>query len=161
MSVSASIDLRVVNRYSRTLVSPIKIIEILLSHGWRVDRNGEICYLPLGDKDSFAWSSYTMGIKPLMEILRQKEAQDEIIGLVLNWEGTNIGGDLLLWTKEEMDEKSVHTSMSLCLDGDRKLLIDDGQLKITDVNWYVVNLLKIFNQDDTLVEYYTYEEHIK
>lgn len=160
MSVSASIDLRVVHRYSGVLVSPIKIIEILLKHGWRVERNGYICYLPLGDKDNFAWSTYTMGIESLMKILQQKEAQNEIIGLVLNWQDTDMGGDLLLWTKEEMTEKSIHTSMSLCLTMNRKLLIDDGQLKITDVNWYVVNLLKIFNQGDTLVEYYTYEEHI-
>ena len=160
MSVSASIKLRIVDIKTRSLTPPLKIIEKLLNNGWRIEREGGICYLPLGDNDEFDWSDYTNGTTALMDILQEKERRNELIGLVLDWEGTSIGGDLLLWTKEEIDGKRIHTSMSFCLGGDRKLLIDDDQFKITDVNWYVVNLLKIFNQDDTLVEYYTYEEHI-
>lgn len=95
-----------------------------------------------------------------MKILQEKEKRNELIGLVLTWQDSDMGGDLLLWPKNEMISKKIHTSTTLSLSMNRKLLIDDGQLKITDVNWYIVNLLKIFNQGDTLVEYYTYEEHI-
>ncbi len=51
-----------------------------------------------------------------------------------------------------MLQKGIHTSMSFCLTRNRKTLSND--------NWYLTRLLPIFNQGNTLVEYFTYEEHI-
>jgi len=160
MSVSTSIDLRIVQSMSGTIVSPMKILEKLVSNGWNLfDKKGCVSYLPVGDDDMFNWTGKKMNGTSLMEILKEKELIGELIGVGLTWKSTGIGGEVLLRQEKEMQRKGIHVSMSFCLTRNRKLLSDYDCLKITDVNWYLTKLLPIFNQGNTLVEYFSYEEY--
>lgn len=162
MSVDASINLRIVYASSRKVVSPTQTLEILISNGWNiVSRDGYVFYkLPQANEDLSDWEINKMDLSSLMKIFKQKEQAGELIGVRALWQETLIGGEVLLWQQEEMLKKGIHTSMSFLLTSERKLLIADNNSKITDVNWYLTKLLPIFNQGDTLVEYFTYEEHI-
>ncbi len=159
MSISASIDLRIVESSSGKIVSPIKTLGLLRSNGWNVfNKNGFVFYLPIGDNEMFDWIGNKIDEVPLMQILEEKEQKGELIGIGLTWQNTEIGGEVLLWSEKEMMLKNIHTSMSFCLTRDRKIL--DSHLKMTDVNWYLTKLLPTFDQKNVCVEYFTYEEHI-
>lgn len=161
MSISASINLRIVDYHSGAVVSPIKTITMLTDYGWNlINLEGSVFYLPVGDDDMFNWTDGKMDLPSLIKILEAKELKNELIGIGIRWQNTDIGGEILLWTEKAMLEKKIHTSMSFCIDGSRKSLFDEGYPNITDVNWYLKRLLPIFSQDDTLIEYYTYNQHI-
>lgn len=160
MSVSASIGLRIVNLNSGACFSQIKILEMLINCGWKLQRNGYVCYLPMGDNDNFGWTGGLMNMEELMDLLRNKERQGELIGVLLTWQNTEIGGDLLLWSAEDALQKRILTPVSFNLTNNRKILTSDDQSKTTDVNWYLTKLLPVFNQGDSIVEYYTFEEHV-
>ena len=161
MSVESSISLRIVESASRAIVSPIKILKTLEVCNWNlVNQHGYVSYLPLGDDEMFDWTYDKIDVRSLMKILEEKELRDECIGVGVTWQDSDIGGTILLYSNKERAEKRIHSSMSFCLDGNRKILLDDGHSKITDVNWYLTKILPIFNQNDTIVEYYTYKEHI-
>jgi hypothetical protein len=161
MSVDASFDFRVVDVNSRVVISPLKVIDILSKNGWNLlDPNGYVFYLPAGDEPGmFNWADNKMDLSSLMKIFEQKEKNKELIGVRIAWRDTEIGGNLLLWDKDEAKHKNIHTPIAFDLDANRKMLADYGNFKITDVNWYLERLIPIFNQGDTLVENYTYEEH--
>ena len=157
MSVSASIDLRVVSRSSK---KPISQMQILIKNGWNLQRNGYVCFLPIGDGDNFAWEALPMSIESLMEILQEKENKGELIGVLTTWQDSEIEGDLLLWSNQEIEKDPTKTSFSLNVNATRKILLEYGRDKITDVNWYLTKLLPAFNQGDTRVEYFSYDENI-
>lgn len=161
MSVAASIDLRIIEMGTGNIVPAVKILQMLKQSGWTVKHDGYITYLPLGDEaDGFNWIGEEISIESFMEIVEKKEKQNEPIGVLITWKDSEIGGEVLLWKKNEKVEKGIHITMSLCLTNNRKTLTDEGFPKITDINWYLTKLLPIFNQGDTLVEYFTFEEHI-
>jgi hypothetical protein len=159
MSISASVNLRIVHLKTKNILSPVKTLEILINHGWQISHDENIFYLPLGDNDMFNWTKSKISIPSFMEILKKKEEQKELIGVAMTWQNTTIGGEILLYHAEEMKKHQIHTSMDFCL-SDRKILSDFGDFKITDVNWYLERLLPVFNQGNTYVEYYEYSEHI-
>ncbi|MFH0897954.1 MAG: hypothetical protein V1855_00045 [bacterium] len=160
MSIEASIDLRIIHAISGDVISPTKTLEILASSGWSlINQNGYARYLTIGGGDMFDWQSSKMETELFMKILKAKEEEGGLVGVGISWQNTEIDGEILLYCEKEMLEKKINTSMSFCL-GDRKMLVDDVRLKITDVNWYLTKLLPAFNQGDTIVEYFTYEEHI-
>lgn len=161
MSTSASIGLRVVAVDSRVITSPWKIIDILSKNGWTfTSEAGYVSYLPIGDNEMFNWTDSKMSLSDLMEILEKKEKNKELIGIRMVWKGSEVGGDLLIWDKDEARNKKIHTPISFILDGNRKILAKYDDFSITDINWYLEKLIPAFNQGDTLVEYYTYDEHI-
>jgi len=161
MSVSASIDLRIVDVSSKKVILPIKTLTILAQNGWSlINQYGYAGYLPVNDNDEFNWQGEKINEPALMEILQKKEDLDELVGVNIYWQNTEIGGSILLWTEKIASQKKIHTPMSFICDGNRKILSDDYHCKITDVNWYLTKLLPAFNQGDTIVEYFTYEEHI-
>lgn len=148
MSVSASIDINLVQYQQR--VSLLKVIQYLLEYGWSLDYDGKISFLPIGDDDKFNWQSESMSIESFFHILMKKEKNNEIIGVAMTWSNTGIGGDFLL---------SKDGKLSVNLSINRKLIESDSSMKITDINWYLVKLLPIFNHKDIQVESFTYEEH--
>ena len=160
MSVSASIDLRVVQSSTGKLITPIKAIELLAHYGWSLQRDGYVCYLPPGDGDNFGWDGRRMSIESLMAILTKKEDLSELIGVLLTWKNTDIGGNLLLYGNKKSLEKDFFTPISFHIDGNRKQLVINDSYGMTDVNWYLEKLLPAFNQGDTYVEYFSYDEHI-
>ena len=161
MSIEASINLRIIESASGVVVSQIKTLAVLVDHNWDlVNQHGYVYYLPIGDDEMLDWTSSKIGASSLIKILEEKELRGEVIGVAVTWQNSDIGGTVFVYNNKEMTEKRIHTSLSLCLDGNRKILLDNGNLKITDVNWYLTKLLPIFNQNGMRVEYFTYEEHI-
>lgn len=160
MSLEASIDLRIVeNTLSQAVIRPTEILKMLISHGWNIKgENGYIMYLPLGDDDMFNWIDSKMNETSLVEVLEEKERLGELIGVGLRWQDTDLTGEVLLRCDEDNRKKGMFANMSYCL-SNRKILADYGNFKITDVNWYLERLLPIFNQGDTIVEYFTYSEY--
>ncbi|NLW48571.1 MAG: hypothetical protein GXY86_14740 [Firmicutes bacterium] len=146
MSTSASINIRLNCEY----VSPTKIINIFLDNGWTFNDNGFISYLPIGDNDDFNWQSKNIDKDYLIKILAKKEQKKELIGVVITWKDTEIGGQLLIWDKGDI-------SISLTLN--RKLIDTDKSDRITDVNWYLKRILPIFPVNNLDIESFCYEEH--
>lgn len=161
MSISASIDLRIVTFDLSAAIPPMKTIELLMIHGWNpVNPDGEVNYLPLGDNEMFNWTHSKISVASLIKILEEKEHRGELVGVTMTWQNTFIGGQVLLRREKEMLQEETFISMSFSLTINRKILTNSDNFKITDVNWYLERLLPIFNQGDTRVEYFTYEENI-
>lgn len=145
MSIAASIDIKyIIGQYGN-----IKVINKLLQYGWSLNDNGVASYLPFGDEDDFNWRSENISFDNLMAILQKKEQSGELIGVVLTWKDSGIGGQFLFWN-------DGHISINLTL---KRKMIETSTTKITDVNWYFTKLLPIFNEVELLVESLAYEEH--
>ncbi|GMA97769.1 hypothetical protein [Pelosinus sp. IPA-1] len=147
MSISASIDIKLAFRDSQT-ISKVALIQSLLDFGWTFKDCGNMTYLPIGDEDKFDWKTENISVESLMVLLNEKEKRDEQIGVAMTWKDSGIGGDVLLMKNGEI-------SVSLTIN--RRVIIDSD---ITDVNWYLVKLLPALNDNNLIVESFSYEEHI-
>ncbi len=152
MSISASIDFKITEAGENA--SKMKIIRALLAFGWNLYRNEYVAYIPLGNNDDPSdWTAEKLKSEDILKILQQKNDSNELIGLLLTWEDTEIGGDYLFWNDSEL-------SFSFCINNNRQILSNKHHLKNTDINWYLTKLLPALNQDEMVVEYFTYSEHI-
>ena len=159
MSSTASLDLKIINRTSRIIISQVKIIQMLVANGWSLhNKNGYAIYLPMNDDEMFSWESSKEDFLSILEILKKKEEVGELIGISLYWQNTDIGGTALLWNSEEIKKSNIQTPFSFSFSSERRLLVNNDDMKITDVNWYLKRLLPIFNKEETLIESFAYEE---
>lgn len=149
MSTEASINIRLFDKKSKG-ISSIKVIQKLMNYGWTLNDNGKISYLPLGDIDEFDWKNENISIESLENILIQKEKRNEIVGVVITWKETGVGGTILFGESQ---------SFSINLSINRRMLNDEKMIKITDVNWYLTKLLPALNEDELVVESISYEEY--
>jgi len=131
-------------------MSSIKLIQRLLNYGWDLNDNGKVSYLPLGDNDEFAWRAESISSESLLAILNEKEQQGELVGIVLTWKDSRVGGDFLVY-------KDGTLSISLSIN---RKIIEDVEGEITDLNWYLVKLLPVFKCDGWQVKSFSYEEHL-
>ena len=149
MSVQASINIEFAN-LSQNRKNSIDIIKMLLDSGWTFNDNGGISYLPVGDNGDFDWLLQTkISQKELMQILAEKEKKKELIGIVLTWQDTNIGGSVLFYNSGEI---------SFILNVDRKILHGFNNFKMTDSNWYLVRLIPIFYRNNMPIKSFTFYE---
>ncbi len=144
MSRSASIDLllKVIN------LSNIDIIKELLDYGWSFNDDGQSFYLPIGDDDEFDWQRVELSTSDLLSILRKKEHLGEVIGVVLTWKKTNIGGEFLF-----RPDKSI----SFIISKNRKVL---DKTKFTDVAWYMSRIFPAIEGVNAVIESASWEEHV-
>lgn len=149
MSVQASIEIEFLNSPQKSNNS-LDLIKILINNGWTLSDNGGISYLPEGDNDDFDW---VLGSKisqeELMKILEEKTKKEELIGIVLTWQNTNIGGSFLFY-------KSKIISISLHIN--RKTLSGLHNFQMTDFNWYVFRLIPIFYTNNIPLKSITIDE---
>lgn len=103
-------------------------LEALLQAGWRADDHGEVVYLPLGDVDTYAWTSAPPSDLPrVMAEMEAKQRAHETLGLVLTFEDTNVGGNWIFFRdgcfvfSPEINLKRVGTC--------------------SDVSWYLTRIL--------------------
>lgn len=151
MSVSASIDIKLIQRQTHELFS-VRIIEKLLNYGWNFRNEGSVSFLPIGDKDDFNWQNDDISLDSLINILKNKEQAHEIIGIVMIWKDTRVGGEFLI-----IENQKISINLSI----NRKIISDNTtNLRITDVNWYLSKLLPAFNQEGILLDSFCYQEHV-
>lgn len=102
------------------------LLRALLNGGWKFLDHGNLCYLPLGDKD-YEWTTKNLEEENMvLQEIRRKVEIGETIGVVLTWEG--VGGEFMMQLPGEI----IFTpSIS------RKQLSDGS----SDVSWYLDRLL--------------------
>jgi hypothetical protein len=128
MSHAAGINITI----SSSAKSILELIEVLLNNGWSVKDHGHISYLPLGDEDTFNWQHVALATWPkIIETLKQKEKNRELIGLAMTWKETNIGGEFLFFP----DRQRLAVSWSV----NRKALKHCANF--TDHSWYLTRML--------------------
>jgi hypothetical protein len=112
-------------------VSIVSLIEKLKESNWHLDDNGQISYLPLNDDDNFDWKSLSLEEEELvLKIVREKENQGELIGLVFTWDDTQIGGQFLI----------NNSTLSLIPSLNRQKINNSN---FTDRSWYLERLVPI------------------
>ena len=69
-------------------------------------------------------------------------------------------GSATVWAAPNIGCRLKNGELSVSLNINRKLLYNDGSMRTTDINWYLDKLLPALNQDDMLIESFSYEEYI-
>jgi len=130
-------------------VSRMDVISAMLAGGWRADDHGQICYLPLGDRDDYDWQAKPLAESPRVLVeLTGKDRAGEVLGLTVLWADTNVGGQLLYWTDGRL---------TLLVEINRRTL--DG--RVTDVSWYLAKLLPcIAAVPGAVIEALEWTEHV-
>ncbi len=107
-------------------VEATSLVLDLLESGWAYDDYGKISYLPLGDDDKFDWQRVDLDRWDyVLDVIDKKAKLQELVGLALTWNNTNIGGEFLI------DGRGLYLTVSLTIN--RKVI--EGTRE-TDFMWY-------------------------
>lgn len=130
------------------------IIRSFLSFGWSLDDYGQITFLPIGDQMQFNWTAlpFEEMKSSIFDVLQQKEKADEIVGIVLLWQDSQVGGELVFRQVNGFRKLSFSASIN------RQELSDF--LRLTDVNWYVGRLLPPLMALEVPIQSVNWTEHI-
>lgn len=141
MSVSASIDIGLSKNHGKQK-SAVEIIKELVKFGWNLVHDEYVSYLPIGDKDDFNWQAEkSMRFETLTKIIEAKEQAEEIVGIIMTWKNTDIGGTFLFWPpKDKLDTFSMNININ------RKTISLSDNYAITDFQWYIPKLLVPLNK---------------
>jgi len=140
MSHLAAFDIHYIANRS---FSVIEIIEMYLSQGWNLNDYGHISFRPLGDKDSYDWTTMELDqVKELYEIIRKKVKADEDPALVLMWDKTDVGALTTFFPKEKR--------INFLLDVNRRIHPEVPDW--TDMSWYLAPILKPLLTNKVIVE---------
>lgn len=147
MSTSASLTIKLKSTNKKVL-NPQNIINALILGEWRIFDENKVLFLPIGDND-YDWQSDSISYEDIMSIIETKYNQSEVIGFLLFWEKTNIGIHILIHSEFDLAiSLSVNRKKLKCCDG----------TYLTDVNWYMERLIPALNNNEFLVESFSYEE---
>jgi predicted RNase H-like nuclease len=138
MSISATLYINLAPRANQN-ISSVQVIKLLIDSGWRMNNEGGICYLPLGDKDAFDWKADLLSENDFFDLVLKKEDANEVVGVDLFWADTEVGVILLM---------HGNNKFSFGADIYRKTLAGN----ITDVNWYLERIIPHLNNDSFVIE---------
>lgn len=125
------------------------LIDSLCSGGWTVfNQNKQIEYLPVGDNDNYSWQEESISYEELRRIVELKQERNELVGVVLFYEGTSYGINLLL-----RDLQNVLISIDI-----NRNRIGEERDSLTNFEWYFSKLIRILNQDKSLSFSYKFED---
>ncbi len=131
MSVDANIDVHLDQLIN---LSVVDLIDVLRAAGWSFIRDGDTAYLPLGDKGMFNWQvSHDMNQAEFAKLVCQKQHANELIGLIMTWQLTDIGGIFLCWPSENR--------LSFDIDANRQLVKISANFVATNFQWYLEKIL--------------------
>jgi hypothetical protein len=105
------------------------VLARLNEFGWRMDDNGNVVYLPLGDDGNYEWTAHTPDAGELTEIFRAKVRNKETLGVILTWHDTQVGGEVRM-------DSSGRLAFSASLN--RRCIANSST---TDVSWYLSRFL--------------------
>ena len=133
MSVSASIDIRLIQKYHA--IEMKHIIKTLVDYGWNIFRDGEICYSTLDIEDNFNSWLKPINLDALSNILEQKKLISNVISVQMTWENTEVGGELTFYPK------IPNISCSFNPDATRKRMPPEDPYGMTDFQWYLPKIV--------------------
>ena len=87
-----------------------------------------------------------MSEQEIFDFLKIKSNSDEVIGFVMTWSDTNIGGNVLFFPNFEF-------LFSININ------IKEIYNKIVDINWYLIKLLSVFDKNGVLYNSIVYNEY--
>ena len=148
MSVSASINIQL-GKMNINRVSAIQLIKTFIRNKWRLQWNNNISYLPVGD-DDFDWQSDKISIEELVNIVEEKESRGELIGILMLWDSTEFGVELLIHSELEL---------SFNLSVNRKVITYAKNTHITDINWYLEKIVIPLKENNYIIEYFSFDEY--
>ena len=163
MSVSASIDLKVIGRNGFSPTASY-IIESLLANGWSIYFEDKVSYLPINDNDMFDWQHKSIDQTTLMNIIKRKESLYEKVGLLIVYGETGIGGDLLIDSYIDIDDdlsicNSNNIDITFCLGVNRLKLKNIKEKDITDVGWYFERIIPYLETEKTFLVSITFAQY--
>ena len=124
-----------------------EIFNLFNKSGWGTfNEKGEAEYLPIGDKDEFAWVHKRISENELFEMLSTKLVQNEMIGVNLFFKNGKEG--ITLMTE---DVRKFVLSLSI----NRRLINDRN----TDMSWYFNNLIFRLIENNANILSYSIEEY--
>lgn len=127
------------------------LIDLLCDGGWTVyNQKNNIEYLPVGDDDDFDWQEDNITYEELRNIVEMKQQRNELVGVVLFYEGTSHGIDILL-----KDLQNVIISIDV-----NRNRIGEERDSLTNFEWYFSKLIMILNKDESLLISYKFEDYI-
>ena len=125
-------DLKLIINHNNNSINAFDLLEKFMSSGWTLNYYGKISYLPLGDTD-FDWHYASMDEKyKIIDILKNKINNQELVGIVITWNDTNIGINALFYP---FLDKLIFN-----IDINRKTI---SSLDITDFTWYIEKLIPV------------------
>ncbi|RZF53644.1 hypothetical protein EXE30_06625 [Acinetobacter halotolerans] len=142
MSISSGLYVKIVSNDN----SPMEILELIYQAGWNFNDHGLKAYLPIHDNDDFNWNFDAISDEELLLILNHKNSLREMLGVVLTWRDSNIGGEFLLDF-----EGGITVSLSI----NRQILLEN----ITNVNWYLERIIPFIKLGDFEIENIRFEEY--
>lgn len=142
MSISSGLYVKIVSNDN----SPMEILELLYQAGWSFNDHGLKAYLPIHDNDNFNWNFDKISDEELLLILNRKNSLREVLGVVLTWKDSNIGGEFLLDF-----EGGVTVSLTI----NRQILLES----ITNVNWYLERIIPFIKLGGFKIENIRFEEY--
>lgn len=135
------------NRYSERIIDVIKLFK---ECGWKYYNDEKrIEYLALGDIDDFDWQEKFLTENELEELIDHKQDQFEQIGLNLYYEHSDEGLTLLA-----KDTKAIIIILNI----NRKTITNERE-SITDVGWYLNNIIQRFWERECPIDYIKFEEY--
>ena len=87
-----------------------------------------------------------MSEQEIFDFLKIKSNSNEVIGFVMTWSDTNIGGNVLFFPNFEF-------LFSININ------IKEIYNKIVDINWYLVKLLPVFDKNGVSYQSIVYNEY--
>ncbi len=139
MSYSVSLNVKL---DSNNMLCCKEIINLLLKTGWNIQKNSNITFLPLNDDDMFEWTTSETTLYDFIKLVDEKEYLDEIVGVELYWEDTDIGGHLLMFNNSDF---SFDLNINTKYIGEK--------VKIPDFNWYAERIIPYLSQESHIIEY--------
>ena len=148
MSLDISINIKLARKGDKK-IDTVTLLKNLISGGWNIVNNNSISYLPIGDEGDYDWQEDEMTIDDFFNIVRIKEENSEVIGVMIRWKDSEIGGSFLIYSNLEM-------TFSICIN--RKKIKLGNNEEITDINWYIERLIILLKSKNYIVESFSYEE---
>ncbi|MBE5869783.1 MAG: hypothetical protein E7294_00760 [Lachnospiraceae bacterium] len=109
------------------------IINLITQSGWNYyDAENKIHYLPLGDRDDYDWQTGFLEQLELQKVIEEKQEKNGQIGFDLYHDNSDVGISILARNTKEIQ---------INLDINRKT-IEAHRDDITDVSWYIANILQ-------------------
>ena len=130
MGFLSSIDIKLEKKLDKSF-----FLFDLVSNKWRYDDHGKVTYIKLNEID-YDWTQMPLPFENrMLEEILEKNEMGEDIGVVITYNDTNIGGQLIYFQKSN--------TVSFLLNINRQVINNTNK---TDFDWYKLYYSKMFEK---------------